>query len=219
MTYDYVALMVRSLEMSLLSLALSTVPAIGLGYVFARHPFRGRIWLESIVMLPLILPPVVSGFFLLYLFAPSGPAGALLDWAFDIRVPFTFAAGVLAASVISFPLYVRGAKLGFAGVAREFEEVAATLGHRPWAVFFKVSLPLARRGIAAGLILALARALGEFGATLIVAGNIPGRTQTLSLAIYQATQSGHLEAGWILIGISVAIAIVLMTVASRLERA
>lgn len=216
--YDYVDLIARSLQVSMLSLAMSTIPAIGMGYVLARYSFKGRTLVETLVMLPLILPPVVSGFFLLHLLAPSGVVGSLLDQVFGIRVPFTFAAAVLAASVVSFPLYVRGAKLGFAGVPRELEEITATLGHRHAAVFFKVSLPLAWRGILAGMILALARALGEFGATLVVAGNIPGHTQTLPLAIYQATQSGNAEAGWILIGISATIAIILMMVASRLER-
>lgn len=216
--FDYVDLISRSLQIAMLSLAISTIPAIGLGYILARFSFRGRALIETLVMLPLILPPVVSGYFLLRLLAPSGVVGSVLNSLFDIHLPFTFAAAVLAASVVSFPLYVRGARLGFAGVPRDLEEITSTLGHRHAAVFFKVSLPLAWRGILAGMTLALARALGEFGATLVVAGNIPGRTQTLPLAIYQATQSGNAEAGWILIGISATIAILLMMVASRLDR-
>ena len=118
---------------------------------------------------------------------------------------------------MSFPLLVRGVKLGFEAVPREVEEVAATLGHSPRSVFLRVSLPLARYGILTGLILALARALGEFGATLVVAGNIPGRTQTLPLAVYRATQLGDTNTGWVLIGVAILLAATLLLIARRFE--
>ena len=199
---------------------LTTAPfAVYLGYVLARRRFRGKALLETVAMLPLVLPPVVTGFFLLYLLAPRGPVGFVLNAAFGIRIPFTLTAAILAAGLVSFPLFLRGAKVGFAGVPRELEEMVSTLGHRPAAVFRKVSLPLARHGILAGMLLAFARALGEFGATLVVAGNIPGRTQTLPLAIYRATQLGDTKQGWLLIGVAAALAFVLMLVTRRLERA
>ena len=169
-------------------------------------------------MLPLVLPPVVTGFFLLYLFAPAGPLGRLILGLFGARIPFTLTAAVLAGALVSFPLFVRGARTGFAAVPRELEETAATLGHGPRGVFWRVSLPLARPGIMAGALLAFARALGEFGATLVVAGNIPGRTQTLPLAIYQAAQLGDVRSGWILVGFSAALAFVLILVSARFER-
>ena len=212
-------LILRSILVALIGVALAAPPAIALGFILARRSFRGRALLETVLMLPLVLPPVVTGFVLLYLLSPVSPVGAMLYDTFGLRLPFTLAAAVLAAAAVSFPLFLRGAKTGFAHVPVELEELAATLGHGPRAVFRKVTLPLARSGIVAGMVLALARALGEFGATLVVAGNIPGRTQTLPLAIYQATQLGDITTGWILIGAAATLALVLMLVAARLERA
>jgi len=210
--------LLRSLVVALASVAIAAAPAVLLGYLIARRRLRGQAVWETLAMLPLVLPPVVSGFLLLYLLAPGGPIGAPLWNLFGIRIPFTLTAAVLAAALVSFPLFVRGAKVGFLGVPRELEEAAATLGHARGTVFRKVSLPLARPGIAAGALLAFARALGEFGATLIVAGNIPGRTQTLPLAIYQAAQLGDLTTGWILVGMSAILAFVLMLISAKVER-
>jgi molybdate transport system permease protein len=214
----YLDISLRTLLVAGVSVAITAPFAVYLGYVLARRRFRGKALLETIAMLPLVLPPVVTGFFLLYLLAPRGPIGFVLNAAFGIRIPFTLTAAVLAAGLVSFPLFLRGTKVGFAAVPRELEEMASTLGHRPAAVFRKVSFPLARHGILAGMLLAFARALGEFGATLVVAGNIPGRTQTLPLAIYQATLLGDATTGWILITIAALIAMVLMLAASKLER-
>lgn len=208
----------RSLVVSAFSVVLAAPPALILGYVFARRSARRFVVLETVCMLPLVLPPVVSGFVLLWLLAPVGPFGKILWEAAGVRIPFTMTAAVLASALVSFPLFLRGAKIGFTGVGRALEEAAATLGHRPIAVFLKVSLPLARPGIVAGVLLAFARALGEFGATLVVAGNIPGRTQTLPLAIYQATQLGDARTGWTLVALSVALAFLLMLVSTRFER-
>lgn len=214
----YLDVAVRSLVVALLATLLAALPAIGLGFRFARRRSAGTTVGEAMAMLPLVLPPVVTGFFLLYLFAPAGPLGRLILGLFGARIPFTLTAAVLAGALVSFPLFVRGARTGFAAVPRELEETAATLGHGPRGVFWRVSLPLARPGIMAGALLAFARALGEFGATLVVAGNIPGRTQTLPLAIYQAAQLGDVRSGWILVGFSAALAFVLILVSARFER-
>jgi molybdate transport system permease protein len=214
----YLDLIGRSLLVAGCSTALAALPAVWLGHIFAHRRSTVAKISEAVAMLPLVLPPVVSGFFLLYLLAPSGPVGALLERALGVRVPFTLAAAVLASTLVSFPLFLRGARVGFAGVPRELEETAATLGHGPRGVFLRVSLPLARPGIVAGALLAFARALGEFGATLVVAGNIPGRTQTLPLAIYEAAQLGDVRTGWILVGCSAALAFALIFLSARFER-
>jgi molybdate transport system permease protein len=214
----YVDVALRSLGVALAATLLTALPAIWLGFRFAHRRGRGTSVGEAIAMLPLVLPPVVSGFFLLYLLAPAGPLGALIDWAFGVRIPFTLPAAVLAAALVSFPLFLRGARTGFAAVPRELEETATTLGHAPRGVFVQVSLPLARPGIVAGALLAFARALGEFGATLVVAGNIPGRTQTLPLALYEAAQLGDVRTGWVLVGIAAVFALVLVVASSRFER-
>ena len=218
MSVDWLGTVGRSLAVAILSLLLTSPFALGLGYLFARHRFRGKALAEAALMAPLVLPPVVTGFVLLHLFSPAGFLGRWLWQSLGIRVPFTLAAAVLAAAVVSFPLSLRGARTGFAGVPRILEEVAASLGHRPRSVFLRVALPLARRGIVTGVVLAGARALGEFGATLVVAGNIPGRTQTIPLAIYQATQLGDTRTGWTLIAIAGLLAVGLVLAASRLER-
>ena len=212
-------LIIRSVLVAVVAVAVAAPPAVWLGYVLARRRFRGRALLETVLMLPLVLPPVVTGFVLLYLLSPVSPLGAVFYDTLGVRIPFTLTAAVLAAATVSFPLFLRGARTGFAQVPTELEELASTLGHDPRAVFRRVTLPLARPGIVAGMVLALARALGEFGATFVVAGNIPGRTQTLPLAIFQATQLGDITTGWILIGTAAALALLLMMVAGRLERA
>jgi len=214
----YLDVALRSLVVAGFATLLAATPAVWLGFRFARRRGRGTTVGEAVAMLPLVLPPVVSGFFLLYLLAPAGPLGGVIFWLFGVRIPFTLTAAVLAAALVSFPLFLRGARTGFAAVPRELEETAATLGHGPRGVFMRVSLPLARPGIVAGALLAFARALGEFGATLVVAGNIPGRTQTLPLAIYEAAQLGDVKSGWILVGVSAALALALVILSARFER-
>jgi len=213
------ALVIRSVLVATCGVLLSAPFALWLGHRLAKRRIRAAALVETLAMLPLVLPPVVSGFVLLYLFSPTSPLGYVLLAVFGIRVPFTLVAAILTAAVVSFPLFLRSVKTGFAGVPRVYEEVAATLGQTPRQVFWSTTFPLARAGISAGVVLALARALGEFGATLVVAGNIPGRTQTLPLAIYRATQLGDTKTGWLLIGVAAALAFVLMLVTRRLERA
>ncbi len=211
-------LVVRSVAVAFLGVLLFFPLALWLGWRLARTPFPGAAVIETIAMLPLVLPPVVTGFALLMFFSPVFPLGRMLEDIFGLRVPFTLSAAVLAAGLVSFPLLLRGIKTGFAGASTACEDAAATLGCTRAQVFWRVTLPLARRGVAAGVILALARALGEFGATLVVAGNIPGRTQTLPLAIYRVTQLGDVTTGWWLVGLAVLLALALSLLARPFER-
>jgi molybdate transport system permease protein len=175
--------------------ALSTVLILPVGlavaWPLARHRWPGKLFVETLVTLPLVLPPVATGLLLLKLFGRRGPAGHFLYKFFNVDIVFTWRAVVLAAAVMSFPLLVRSARIGFQSVNQRLEEIARTLGATNTRVFFTITLPLASRGIVAGIVLAFARAVGEFGATILVAGNIPGRTTTLSLEIFETVQLGH----------------------------
>jgi molybdate transport system permease protein len=178
------AILARTLLVGSVAVAAILVPGVALGYLLARGRFPGRSLLESLTALPMVLPPVAVGLVLLLVLGRGGPL-AFLD------VLFTWQAAAIASAVISFPLLVRAAEQAFHEVPVRLEQVARSLGASRWRTFVEVTLPLARRGIAYGTLLAFARALGEFGATTLVAGNIPGRTQTLSLGIYAEIQRGH----------------------------
>lgn len=179
-----------SLRVAGVGTLLAGLVGVGLAWLLARKRLRGRALLEAVVLLPLVLPPTVAGFYLLRLLGQSGPLGAALEAA-GLPILFTPRAAVLAAAVAALPLVVKAVQAAFEAVDPRLEAAARTL--RPAAsVFLTVTLPLAWRGILAGLILAFARGLGEFGITLMLAGNIPGRTQTLALAIYDAVQSDDL---------------------------
>lgn len=195
-----------SVRMALASLALVLPAGLALAWLLARKEWRGKALVETIVSLPLVLPPVVTGLLLLQLFGRRGLIGGWLHEQFGFDVVFTWRAVVLALAAMSLPLFVRAARTSFAEVDVKFEQIARTLGAGEWRVFFTISLPLARRGVLAGMLLAFARALGEFGATIMVAGNIPGRTTTLPLAIYQSVQIGEDSHAWMLAGVSAVIA-------------
>ncbi len=188
----------------------------GLAWVLTRRRFPGRALLESILLLPLVLPPTVVGFYLLILLGRSGPLGATLEAA-GMEIVFTWRAAVIAAAVASLPLVVKAVQAAFEGVDPRIEAAARTLRSAP-SVFLTVTLPLAWRGILAGLILAFARGLGEFGITLMLAGSIPGRTQTLALAIYDAVQGNDLaQANWLAFT-TVVIVVGLLWLLNRLPR-
>lgn len=179
---------------------------LALAWALARQQWRGKIVVETFISLPLVLPPVVTGLVLLKLFGRRGPIGYWLqDW-FGIEIVFTWKAVVLALAVMSVPLFVRAARTAIEDVNPLFEQLARTLGASEWRVFFTITLPLARRGILAGILLAFARALGEFGATILVAGNIPGQTTTISVAIYQHVQLGQDGHAWTLAAASAGLA-------------
>jgi molybdate transport system permease protein len=210
------------LALTLGTAALSTVlilaPGMALAWILARHDFPGKSLVETLVTLPLVLPPVATGLILLELLGRNGPVGSVALSFFDLDIVFTWRAIVVAMAVMSFPLLVRSARVGFEGVNRRLEQIAGTLGANPGRVFFTVSLPLAAPGVGAGILLAFARALGEFGATILVAGSIPGRTQTMAVAIYQAVQLGHDGEAYRLMALSVLLAFAAVFAGERLMR-
>ena len=194
------------LALTLRTAALATVlivpPGLAVAWLLARPRWRGKSLVETLVALPLVMPPVATGLILLELLGRRGPIGSRL--AFDIV--FTWRAVVVAMMVMSFPLLVRAARVAFEEVPVRLEQIARTLGASETRVFATITLPLAARGIVSGMLLAFARAVGEFGATILVAGNIPGRTRTLSLAIYDLVQLGRDDEAMRLLGVSVVIA-------------
>lgn len=217
MNAEDLRLILFTLGVSALAVLLCLPFGLISGWWLARKQWPGKSLVETIVMLPLVVPPVVTGLVLLKLFGRNGPLGGWLE-PLGIEVIFTWKAVVLALAVMAFPLLLRCIRTAFEETPRHLEEAAATLGKTPWQVFTRVSIPLARRGIAAGLVLGFARALGEFGATVMVAGLIPGVTETLPLAIYRGFQSGDDSRVWILAGFSAAIAFVALWVAGRLTK-
>lgn len=189
--------------------ALSTLLILPAGIVvalaLARFRGPGKEVLETLLSLPLVLPPTAVGLLLLELLARRGPLGAWLH-AQGFSIVFTWRAVVVAAAVMSFPLFVRSARTAFEEVDPRLVGIARTLGCGPWAAFFRVTLPLAWRGVLAGTVLAFSRALGEFGATMMIAGNIPGKTQTLALAIFHDSQIGRDDRALVLAGVTVVLA-------------
>ncbi len=207
-----------TLGMAAFSTVLLVPPGLWLAWRLARWNWPGKTWVETVIALPLVLPPVATGLILLKLFSRQGWLGAFLWEALGISVVFTWRGVVVALALMSLPLFVRSARVAFAGVSRRHEQIAASLGAGPIRVFWTVSVPLAGRGLLAGVLLAFARALGEFGATVILAGNIPGRTQTLALAIYQSVQMGDDSHALRLLMISVVLAFVLAGTSEWLSR-
>lgn len=218
MTAEEYQIVAFSVAMALLGTLLILPPGLALGWLLARKNWWGKSLVETLVAMPLLVPPVVTGLVLLRLFGRRGPLGSWLDRSFQTDVVFTWKAVVLALAVMSLPLLVRNARAAIEEVSPELEQMARTLGAPEWRVFLFITLPLARRGIIAGLLLAFARALGEFGATIMVAGNIPGKTTTLSVAIYQHVQLGQDETVWKLAAISAGIAFVVLWLSERLQR-
>ncbi len=178
-----------------------------------RSPLRDLI--DSILTLPLVLPPTVLGYYLLVLFGKRGTFGAWLS-SMGIELVFTWQGAVIASTIVAFPLVLKSARAAFENVDKQLENAARVLGVSEAGVFFRVSLPLAARGIAAGVLLAFARALGEFGATLMIAGNLPGRTQTLSVAIYEAVQAGDDSTATLLVVITSVTCVAVLLIAGRL---
>ena len=200
---------------ALAATALMLVPGVGLAWLLARREFPGKAIVETLVALPLVVPPVATGLLLLWLLGRRGPLGGLLERA-GIDIVFTPRAVVLAMAVMGLPLLVRTARAGFEQVTRRYEQIAETLGASPVRVFATVTLPLAGRTILAGATLAFSRALGEFGATIVVAGSIPGQTRTLAVGIFTFTESGQDQLAAALLAISVSIAFVAVLVSNRL---
>lgn len=207
-----------TLGVALLSTLLILPGGVALGWLLARRRWPGKVLVETFVALPLVIPPVATGLILLKLFGRRGVLGRFFENSLGIEIVFTWKAVVLATAVMSFPLLVRAARVAFEEVNLRFEETARTLGAGPWDAFWTVTLPLARRGILAGCVLAFARALGEFGATIMIAGMIPGETITLALGIYHEVQLGHDDAALGLLLISVGLAFGALWLNERLSR-
>jgi len=205
-----------SLRVAILATLLNALVGVPLAWALARRRFRGRAVLDLLVTIPLILPPTVTGYYLIVLFGRRGWLGGPLYQLTGWSIAFTWYAAVVAATIMALPLLVRTAKAAFESVDRDLERAAYTLGRSEWRTALEVTLPLARNGILAGLVLAFARALGEFGATLMLAGNIPGKTTTVPLAIYTAVQTGEDTTALLLVGVLTALSCLVIVAANRL---
>jgi molybdate transport system permease protein len=206
------AIVLFTLQSALISTALVVPLGLAIAWALGRLEWPGKSIVETVVALPLVMPPVATGLLLLKFFGRRGPLGGLVD------VVFTWRAVVIAMLVMSMPLFVRSARVAFEEVSVRYEHVARTLGASEWRVFFAITLPMAARGVVAGTLLALARAIGEFGATIVVAGNIPGRTTTLSLAIFDRIQLGKDAEASRLLVVSVVIAFVALWINEAVVR-
>ncbi|SEK14993.1 molybdate transport system permease protein [Paraburkholderia tropica] len=204
-----------SLRVAGLATALALVAGIALGWLFARRRFPGSTALEAVFMLPLVLPPTVIGYGLLVAAGRRSIVGGWLYRQTGYKIVFNWHGAVLASALVALPLVLKSANAAFAGVDRSLEAAALTLRQSPWSVFVRVTLPLAWPGILAGTLLAFARAMGEFGATLMVAGDIPHQTQTLSMAIYDAMQDGRDEAALLLVLVTSVLSIAMLVLSGR----
>ncbi len=197
---------------------LATIAGVLIAYALARLRFPGKEVLDAMMTLPMVMPPTVLGYYLLVL---VGRRGLIGEWLYDnlgITLIFTWQGAVIAAAVVAFPLVYKAARAAFEGVERQYEQAARVLGKFEFEVFLRVTLPLAWRGILAGAMLAFARAMGEFGATLMVAGSLPGRTQTLSIAVYEAVQAGKDDVANFLVIVTSIVCISILLASGRLLR-
>ena len=215
MTSDILSIASFTVAMAALATLVMLPPGVAVAWLLARRRFPGRVVLETLVSLPLVLPPVATGYILMRLLGPRGPIGVWLE-RFGIEVMFTWRAVVVAGAVMGLPLLVRAARAGFEQVDRRYEQIAATLGAGPARVFFTVSLPLARRGVLAGALLGFSRALGEFGATILLAGALPS-TRTIAVAIYTYTETGQEEAAAAMLAVSATVAFGALLLSNRLS--
>lgn len=190
-----------SLRVGLLSTVIVFVIATSLTHFLNDKTFKGKILLESLLLLPLVLPPTVIGFGLIILFGKNGPFGILLEKALGVSVFFSWIGAVIASVIVSFPLMYQSAKAAFKKVDLRMIQVAQTMGISNWKIFWTITFPLALPGITSGTVLAFARGIGEFGATLMIAGYIPGKTDTIPLAIYFAVEGGNMKLALTLVGI------------------
>ncbi|WP_159916944.1 molybdate ABC transporter permease subunit [Pantoea sp. 18069] len=208
-----------TLKIALLATLLAGAVGIALGWWMSQRRFAGKNFVDALLMLPMVLPPTVLGYYLIVVIGRNGVLGQYLDRWFGINLMFTWQGAVIAASLVSLPLIYKAARAAFEDVDGRFLHAARTLGAGEAEIFLRIALPLAVRGIAAGLMLAFARAMGEFGATLMIAGNLPGKTQTLSIAIYDAVQAGNdAQALWLTLVISV-VCVVVLVVSGRMLQA
>lgn len=190
-----------SLKVATCASLINLIFGLFFGYVLARSKFPGKELLDTTLTLPMVLPPTVLGYYLLAVLGRNSGLGKFLEDWFGIDLIFTLPGAVIAAAIVAFPLVLRPARTAFESVQFQYEQAARTLGVTELGVFFRITLPLAWRGIAGGFLLAFVRSLGEFGATMMVAGSIPGKTQTVSLAIYEAVQSGREDTALVFVSV------------------
>ncbi len=213
---EFMSPILLSLKIAAISGVIVILTGTLVGRMFARKSFKGKAVLETILMLPLVLPPTVIGFFLIIIFGNNSMVGQAIEWIFNQPIIFTWWAAVIASIVVAFPLMYQSAKSGFQGVDLDIEEAARVDGASEWRVFLFISIPLASKSLISGSILSFARALGEFGATLMFAGNIPGETQTIPTAIYIAMDSGNMKMAWMwVVSIVILSFLMLLTVRSK----
>ncbi|TLS38873.1 molybdate ABC transporter permease subunit [Pseudalkalibacillus caeni] len=199
-----------SIEVACVSSILVIITGLTLSRVMARKQFKAKALIETLLLLPLVLPPSVVGFILIVVFGNNSPVGKAIEWTFGQSVIFTWWAAVIAASIVSFPLMYQSAKSGFEAVDKQIEDASRIDGAGELKVFWFISIPLAYKAIIAGFILSFTRALGEFGATLMFAGNIPGKTQTIPTAIYIAIDAGNMELAWLWVLMTVGISFLML---------
>lgn len=186
-----------SIEIATVSSIIVIVLGLILGKFMAKRKFKGKVFIDTLFLLPLVLPPTVVGFLLIIIFGRNSPIGQMIEWVFNQPIMFTWWAAVIASTIVAFPMMYQSSRTGFEDVDTDIENAAKVDGANGWYVFIFVSIPLALKSIISGAILSFARALGEFGATLMFAGNIPGKTQTTPTAIYVAIDSGNMELAWL----------------------
>ncbi|WP_271300714.1 molybdate ABC transporter permease subunit [Sphingomonas sp. CV7422] len=216
---DEWTILALSLRVGAVAMAAALPPAFALAWLLARVRFPGKVLVDAVVHLPLVVPPVVTGWLLLLAFAPAGPVGSLLQHWFGISVLFRWTGAAIAAAIMALPLMVRAMRLSIEAVDAGLENAARTLGAGPWRVFWTLTLPLSLPGVLAGAVLGFARSIGEFGATITFVSNVPGETQTLPLAIYSALQQPGAEATvWRLSGIAVAVSFAALLASEWLTR-
>ena len=208
--------LVLSLKVAFWATIINLIIGVGSGYILARKNIWGKELIDTVLTLPMVMPPTVLGYYLLVLIGKNGFIGQWLEQYFNFNLIFTWQGAVIAATIVSFPLVFKPARAAFESLDSQLEQAARVLGISNAGVFLRITLPLAWRGILAGVLLAFARSLGEFGATLMVAGSIPGQTQTLSIAVYEAVQSGDEHLANMLVLIISVVCIVLLLIISKL---
>lgn len=213
-----ISIVTLTLQVAAVATAVNLPLALAVSWLLVKRRVTGRFILDVLVSLPLALPPVVIGYFLLRMLGRNGPVGSVLHDLLGVDIVFTWVAAALASAVVSFPLMARAVMVAMGGVDERLEMSARSLGAGPWRVFFTVTIPLAYRGILAGVLLGFVRALSEFGATIVVAGNIPGKTQTMPLLIFNRIEIGDDAAAVRLILASLVLALLALTVHQRLAR-
>ncbi|MBY0120387.1 molybdate ABC transporter permease subunit [Bacillus sp. S/N-304-OC-R1] len=210
----FISPVILSLKVSFVTLCLVFVIGTLLAKFMTLKKYKGKVVAETVLLLPLVLPPTVVGFLLIVIFGNTSPVGRWIQTIFNQSIMFSWYAAVIASTIVALPLMYQSAKTGFSEIDLAIQDAARVDGAGEWAVFFRVTMPLAYKSLITGGILSFARALGEFGATLMFAGNIPGKTQTMSTAIYMSLESGNMELAWMLVGTMIFISFLMLLAVS-----